>query len=319
MKYYTKEWHNLFEALGTADLFEPVLDKHYTDEEIEDLYQEMMDKYVQEEHDNYDEPPYFITDEQDEIDPDDFDPEDYLVGDIDEDGNEFNLHHPADLRELLEFEKKEMEAELREYENRPPFDEEEARREFEEDYRDNLEEPDEDIPQWVRDEVDPRLIAMGVLPEGVYKKLMAQEEKMQERFDALDEAADEALEEMYAQMPDEYTDLLDDMDNLDGDYVTGCEMSDGDLTVTLAGWDEDGEDVINRIVMSDAEIIEDEGLSITSGTDEDGDIESDCDLLYHEVYWSDDRFEVHMMFENHGLRYLTVRCGSLSIEQEHIS
>ena len=196
MRYYTKEWYTLMQRLGTADLFEPVLDKEYSDEEIEEMYQEMLEKYVQEEHDSYDEPPFFILDPEEDIASDEFDPEDFLVGDIDENGEEFNLRHPETLDEFLDYQKREMEQELAEYENRPPFDEEEARREFEENYQDSLEEPDEDIPQWIRDTVDPRLLAMWVLPEGAYKKLAAEEEELQERFDELDEAAEEALEEV---------------------------------------------------------------------------------------------------------------------------
>ena len=49
MRYYTKEWYTLLQSLGTSELFEPVIDKEYTDEDIEILYQDMMDKYVMEE------------------------------------------------------------------------------------------------------------------------------------------------------------------------------------------------------------------------------------------------------------------------------
>lgn len=316
MRYYTKEWYTLMDSIGNVDMFEPVLDKEYSDEEIEALYQDMEDKYVQEERDVYDEPPYILEDEEDELDPEDFDPEDYLVGDIDENGDEQDLHHPASIEELREYQRKELEFEIREFEEREPFDEEEAREDFAENYRDFLEEPDEDIPQWVLDEVDIRLLAMGVMPEGAYKRLRDEEEKNQEAFDVLDEAADEAFEKMYADMPDEYTGMLDDFEDLDGEYVLAVKKEDGDITFTLSGWDDDGEEMRYIVTFEDAEVIEDEGLVIIAETDEDGDTVSDCDLLFHEVYFEDEKFEVHMMFDNNALKYMTLRCAYISIGQE---
>lgn len=315
MRYFTKEWYSLMDSLGTAEMFEPVIDKDYTDEEIENLYQDMMEKYVQEERDSYDEPPCMVIDPEDMIDEEDFDPEDYLVGEIDEDGEEENLHHPESLAELLEFQQAELEYAIREYENRPPFDEEEARSEFEENYNDYLEEPDEDVPQWIRDSVDIRLLAMGAMPESVYKKLMAEEEENQARFDELDAIADEAMEDMYAELPDEYIDLQDDLDEMDGDYVVDVVREDGDVEIILSGWDEEGDPVQRKIILEEASVLEDEGLDIEAEIDEDGDYLSNCDLLYHEVYFENDRFEVHFLFENEGLKYMTIACSLITIEQ----
>ena len=314
MRFYTKEWYTLMDSFGNVDMFEPVLDKEYTDAEIEALYQDMEDKYVQEERDAYDEPPYIPVDDDELADPDDFDPEDYLIGIIDEEGEEVDLHHPESYEELLEYLKQETERELREYENRLPFDEEEARSEFRENYKDYLEEPDEDIPEWVRKEVDVRLLAMGALPEGVYKRLKAEEEKNEAAFDVLDAAADEAFGKMYADIPDEYTDMLDDFENVDGEYVIEINEEGGDVTVVLSGWDEDGDEERHSIIFEQAEVTEDEGLSINVEVDEDGDTVSDCDLLFHEVYYDNGRFEVHMMFENNGLKYLTLNCSDITFE-----
>jgi hypothetical protein len=294
MRFYTKEWSSLMDSLGVVDMFRPVIDKEYTDEEIEALYDESMDIYVEQEREIYDEPPHIIfeEDEDDEDDDDDIDEDDDIVISIDE---------------LLD-----------EYENREPFDEEEARSEFEENYKDALEEPDEDIPAWITECVDPRLIAMGVLPEGAYKKLMAEEKKLQERFDELDAAADEALEDMYASMPDEYTGILDDFDELDGDYVIGIEREGDELCLMLYGWDEDAEPVKRTVTFDGVSIIEDEGITIDCEIDEDGDYMSNCDLSYHEIYFENDRFEVHMLFDDGEQKYLTLSCDGISIEQSRV-
>jgi len=312
MRYYTKEWYSMMMRLGTIEAYEPIIDKEYSDEEIAQLYEDCLDKYVSEEKESYDEPPY----------PDDFDDEDeemdledFLIGEID--GDEAELRHPSSFEELQEYRRRELEMEWEEYNNRPPFDEKEAAEEFEEMYRDNLEEPDEDLPQWVRESVDPRLLALNLLPENVYKKLAAEEEEIEKRFDELDAAADEAFEYYEETVPEGYESILEDLDDLDGAYVTKIISIGGDMEFMLLGWDDDGEEATYALIFEDPEVIEDEGLDITTETDEDGDMISDCDLLYHEVYFESDRPEVHMMFDNYekGLKYITLSCSDIQIEQ----
>ena len=55
-------------------------------------------------------------------------------------------------------------------------------------------------------------------------------------------------------------------------------------------------------------MIEDEGVEAHAEKDEDGDTDSDCELIYSEIYIEGGRPEVHMMFDNNGLKYLTFRC-----------
>jgi hypothetical protein len=317
MRYYTKEWERLLEKMGTAEMYEPVLDKEYSDEEIAALYEDMMEKYVQESRSEHDEPPFFMEELAD-LDPDDFDPEDYLIGRFDEDGNEVEVRNPESLEELLQFQEKEREALLEEYENRPPFDEEEAREEYEEDYKDNLEDPDEDLPEWVRATVDKRLIAMYLLPEGVYKKLKDEDEKVEKEFNALDEIADKALEEAMESIPDDLRSSVDELDERDGDYVTEIRTDGEDLVIGFACWDDKEDQIMIEASFEDAEIIEDEKVSIETDTDEDGEIESNCDLTAHEVYFEDGKLEVHLMFDNDDeLKYLTFRCSGISFCTAH--
>ncbi len=274
MRFYTKEYYTLMMSLGVAELYEPVIDKTYNDEEIEELYQRALDRYIEDERASYDEPPELSFDEDD-------DPE-YIEM----------------LREEIE-----------EYENREPFDEEEAKADFEEMYRDNLEEPDEDLPEWVRESVDPRLPAMYVLPEKVYEKLVAEDEANEEKFEALDEAADEALEDMREDLPEEYEELMDTLEELESASVLSAETADGEIELKLEGWDEEGDEVAYTLRFDEVEVLEDEGLDVHSGKDEDGDTESDCELLYSELYIEEGRPEVHMLFDNNGLKYLTFRCS----------
>lgn len=277
MRFYTKEYYTLMMSLGAAELYEPVIDKEYNDEEIEELYMKALDRYIEEERASYDEPPEFSFDEDD--DP-----------------------------EYIEM----MRAELDEYENREPFDEEEAKSDFEEMYRDNLDDPDEDLPAWVWESVDPRIPAMYYLPEKVYRRLVEEDEANEERFEALDEAADEALEDMQEFLPEELEELFETLQEQESSYVMSA-MTGDEVELKLSGWDEEGDEAIIMIRFDVAEILENEGLDIHAGYDEDGDAESDCELLYSEVYIEDGMPEVHMLFDNNGLKYLTFRCSDAYI------
>ena len=275
MRYYTKEYYTLLMAQGAAELYEPIIEKEYSEEDIEDLYQQAMDRYIEEEREEYDEPPVVF---------------------IDEDGPDsavFDLSIDAALA----------------YENREPFDEEQSRADFEEMYRDNLEEPDEDLPDWVREAVDPRILAMYFMPEKIYRKLAAEDEANEAKFDKLDEEADEGYEDMKESLPESYQEFIDILEDLEDSYVTDAEVTDDEVRLTVSGWDEEGEEAEILLRFLNPEIIENEGIEAKSWEDEDGDIESDCELLYTELYMENGRPEVHMLFDNKGLKYLTFRCG----------
>jgi hypothetical protein len=281
MRFYTKDYYTLMMSLGTATLYEPVIDKDYTDEEIEELFQKALDRNVEEERATYDEPPELF---------------------YDEDGNPENLEDFA--------------LEMAEYEDRPPFDEEESASNFEEVYNDNLEEPDEDLPQWVRETVDPRILAMYFMPEKAYRKLVEEDEANEEKFDELDERVDAAYEEMREVLPEDYEEVLDTLDELESSYVISFAAEGDEIEMKLEGWDEDGEELTYKLRFDEVEVIENEGVDVHSDLDEDGDLDSDCELLYSELYIEDGRPEVHMLFDNNGLKYLTFRCSEVYTYQE---
>jgi hypothetical protein len=285
MRYHTKEYYRLMMAQGASDLYEPVIDKEYSDEEIEDLYQKALDDYIDEERALYDAPPEMPV---------------ILSEDA-----------PEEVRVMWE----QMYAvSVETYENRPPFDEEEAREEFEELYQDNLEEPDEDLPDWVRETVDPRILAMYLMPEKTYLKLVDEDEVNEEKFDELDDAADEALEEIAETLSEESIDLMDKMEDLEDSYVVRTEIGDDSIVLTLTDWDDEGEETESVLGFGGVEVLENEGISAKAWLDEDGDRESDCEFLYGEVYEEDGRTEVHMLFDNNGLKYLTFRCTEVRYE-----
>ena len=304
MRVYTKEWHELSDYLVTVEDFEPVEDKEYTDADIESLYQKRLEKYL---------------DEQ----------------------KEMSLEYPDD-----DF-----------------YDEKEEIEFFEELYKESLEDPDEDVPAWIRESVDARLIALGVLPESVYNKLKEEMVLKQKRFDELEELAERMYEDGLHEDDEhyeEYDETDDVIDDIMGGYILDIRELDDSVEIEYVTWDdgtddddeddddefedagiddeddddidddvedadddddddeEDFEDVqIRRIAtFSGARVLEFEKPEIKSEYDEDGDIESNCDIIDYELYYEAGRYEVHMLLDNgeHGFKYLTLNCESVSAE-----
>lgn len=294
MRYHTKEYYTLEMSLGASELYEPVIDKEaYTEEEIAEMYQQAMDRYIEEERADYDAPPEYLIDLDDVDDPD---PDDYTIV----------VQEQSEARDRL------YALAVEDYENRPPFDEDEAREEFEEMYNDNLEEPDEDLPDWVREAVDPRILAMYCMPEKIYRKLSAEDEANEARYDELDDIADEAFEKLRDSLPEQYVEFMDIFEELEDLYVVRAGMVDGFLEIVMVDWDDNGDEEEKLLRFGGVEFIEDEGLEVKAWEDEDGDTESDCEFLYGEIYKEEGRPEVHMMFDNNGLKYLTFRCDEAS-------
>lgn len=294
MRYHTKEYYRLLMALDSAGIYRPAIDKEsYTDEDIDELYRQTADAYIEEARADHDAPP------------------EYMIEVADDEGS-------AELRELRD---RLFALSVEEYENRGPFDEEEARAEFEEMYNEALEEPDGDLPEWVREAVDPRLLAMELMPEKIYRKLRAEDEANEEKFDALDDEADEALEAIMKKLPGNYRDFAEILEDLEDSYVVRYSVEKGSedsreewLEILLTDWDEQGKETQRLLKFRAPEVIEDEGIKVRSWKDEDGDTESDCELLYGELYQEDGAPEVHLLFDNNGLKYLTFRCSEAVAE-----
>ena len=317
MRYYTKEWYDLTLKAGVSDYFRRIPDQErFTDEDLERIYQWSLAQEIAEEEAFYNEPPELLA--EDEI-PDgaDFDPEDYLVADLDENGEETDFRHPASREEFLAYLASEQAREMAEFQARPPFDPAETIELFRESYEDGIAEPDPFLPDWLYDKVDRRLIAMRVLPAQTYDKLHAEDTANLDRLYHFQEWIDEADEIMAEEIPPEI---------LDGFSTAACGNIAGILrapeSLTLLFVDPDGEDgpVGYEVVFEDARILEDEGATVEAGFDEDGDFYTSCDLIAWEIFRDEDGFAFHLFFDSEGQKYLTltartVRFGAHPVSQ----
>lgn len=311
MRYFTKEWYDQLQLIGTSEMYMPIEDREYDDEAFAELYDSMLNAYIEEEERSYNSKPEFIMG----VAEDEFDPEDFLI-ELTYDNGESEVRHPESYDEFVAYQEGQFENLLKEFENRPPFDAEEARAEFENMYQENLEGDDDFLPSDIAESVDPRLLALGLMPESVHEKLVELERAIQEEFDRANEEADDAYEELFQYLPDEFINLPEDFELLDGNSVIAVGRNEESLELLLVGLDEDGYDVQRTLIFDKYEVVEEDELEIEAEESEEDDILSNCDLLCHEIFYEDDRFEVHMMFENEGLKYLTVRCEGVYIVQE---
>ena len=121
--------------------------------------------------------------------------------------------------------------------------------------------------------------------------------------------ADEAREDMRENLPEEFDELMDTLEELESSYVVGAVTDDDEIELKIEGFDDEGEEVIYTLRFDEVEILENEGINASPWTDEDGDTFSDCEFLFSEIYIEEGRPEIHMLFDNNGLKYLTFRCS----------
>lgn len=167
MKYFTKEYYKYIASLVEYDLpYEIIGDKYYTNEEIRALYEKSKEAYVKDEEKYYNTPPVYEEWEEDVLYL-----EDVFIEDdsLDPDGD--RLRNPKSWEEYYKYKKSEYERDLEDFENRLPFDMKEAVKNFEENFSMLSDREMYDLPNFVFDEVDIRLLALNLMPKSIYKRI----------------------------------------------------------------------------------------------------------------------------------------------------
>ena len=245
----------------------------------------------------------------------------------------------SDIEELYE-------KELLEYceENEQDLDDE-LRKEFRELYEENLKWMKySNLPEWVFDEVDSRLIALELYPESVFDKLHEEEVKNEERFNAIMKAAEEEdkahpeledVREMLANHDATIMNIVADEDRialtitdlygLDEDIFEDKENPD-----TFEDIDEDDdfddelfvekEEIRKKLVFSgNAKISSDDGDKLVSALMKEASSEGPViTWLYEEVSKQDGTYFVDILacdneFE---LYYIKIECEHITVIRE---
>lgn len=285
MRYFTKDHYEPIMTMLKIEEFEPIEDKAYTDEEIEELYRQEEEEFVRVGDYLYNTSPIDV--QEDYLEESGADLKDILIWDFDEDGFEVNKRSPKDREELRAYLARGMEEELEDFESREDFDPGALRENFKEYYNDNLEAGFDFLPSYVTDNVDPRILALDLMPQSYINKLVEDLEPKMEEFE------------------DKFTDLVNkseaDPENADDDLyevffledamIYGLDKAeDGAIEVYMEGTNEDGDQVDRLLVLAGGKVLsKDEGLDLG--------INLEYELYNMEVYDKGSEYEVHFLLK----------------------
>lgn len=298
MRYYTKEWYEQMQELYSVEDLRVIADKLYSDAEIQAFYDADLEEAIRRAHTDYETPPSFGVEEELQ------DPRQVII--FNEQTGE--VSHPASLEEAREHMAQERLRREAEYANRPPFDPAETIEDFQDMYEALLQYGVQAYPQWVREAVDHRLLALRRVPERLYCRMKADSEARWQAFRAAEEEARTAWEQQ--DIPEDIRARFHFHDA----GVYAVETVGRDVVLYLD--DVDGDTDYVKVTFSDVDRMErEEGMELEIGENEQGRRQSNCQYLYGELYREAGMYEVHMLLWTiPALRYLTIRCRDICFE-----
>ncbi|MCM1533438.1 MAG: DUF4085 domain-containing protein [Corallococcus sp.] len=305
MKYFTKEWYRLAQCLDYTICMKSIADKKYSDEDIAALYDKKLKAEIADDRRQYNAPPQFI-----EIDFDDAELDDFVLFDE----KTGKLKRPESLESVKRNLEQERTRARKDFANRPPFNPQKTIERFEAAYQGGLKYGYMRYPDWVKETVDIRLVALGFLPKSVYDRLKTEEKQNKAAFDKITKAAQKALNKENRQIPERISSEFGWHDS----SVLSLEQANKNLIILIKteGAPFEGETPYVRVTFTDGKIVErDKNLSLETRFFENDDVQNDTVWLYDELYKTENGFEAHMMFVNSDLCYLTVTCDDIVIER----
>lgn len=276
MKFYNKKYFELSSSNIFIGNFDGIPDKKYSDKEIENLYNKRLKLEMEEEKKSYNTKPDFSELEK-MLESEDFDLNMYIYAD-EETGE---LHIPKSKKEVIKIIESEKKKVLKEFNERPPFDEEAFKEEFKENYEFMLEETiQEGLPDWVLKEVDNRILALNYLPQSILEKLTKEQEAIEKTLNSIREEANKVLEAQH--IPSKIKDRFMFYDSRVRAFKTAKNEKDYEMRVVT----EDDELVI--ITFKDTKILENEKMDFRKKA---------VYFMGEELYLKEDKtYEIHMIF-----------------------
>lgn len=303
MKYFTKEWYELAQRMHYTSGVTAIPDKIYSDKEIQAFYDSDLAEMIENDRRIYNTPPdYSWADRL--LDPDNFTPDSFLFENV-KTRELFHPETPEIAKQYIELERKQREEA---FANRPPFDPAETIECFKECYREILRSMSYSAPRypvypdWVRETVDKRLLALYRMPESVFNRL---QKEVDENTQAFDSIMNEAWAVLEAQnIPEEIKSKFHFHDS----YVLALKKISRDVELYLNKFD--GTTPYIKIVFKNITKLEREkGLVLRPKKESNGELYSNCLYLYDELYKTKEGYELHLLLHATGtLRYLTICC-----------
>ncbi len=306
MKYLTKEWYRLLGRQRLADDLHDPDDDLLRNSSFEDLYDICLKEEIERDQKYYNTPPEkpdaSILEELSDLDDADLE----LL---------HMLHEepvmPETLTKMLsDIYEEEMEA----FNSRKPYDPRNTAASFREMYEARLETLDCVYPEWLVQEADHRLLALGYVTRSQYDRLCAEDEQVDAQLQEADRKIDEMLFRQLETIPH---DLLESFDFNGADILSLRGGRNNDLEIIMVRDGFPDECAFETVIFRHARILENE-VHVRLRPVGDGTFDTDCRFLQHELYrLPDDRYEVHMMMEQgDDLQYLTLQCYDIDFRSE---
>jgi len=312
MKFYTKEWYELMQRQNYTSGSKKIPDKVYTDEDIQAFYEKDLKAEVARDRRIYNTPPGPYDWEYALLQPDRFTPKTFLF-EKEETGELFHPETPEIARHYLEQDRRQAQER---FDARPPFDPTETIACFRDCYRGMLRYGFLHFPHWVRESVDPRLLALNRIPESAYKRLKKEEQANRRAFEKICAKATAVLEQQ--DIPEEIRKRFCFHDAC----VLAIRKVRSDVALYLrkdGGWPGDATPYIRIVFENVRQIDREKGFSLRPKPDADGDLRTNCTYLYDELYHDESGYEVHMLFWTpKALRNLTICSENIRFE-DHVA
>lgn len=300
MKYFTEEYKKALQNTGLVEGFDRLEEEDF---DINLLYKQRESAYVERERELHDTPP---VQEGDLFSDLELTLEDVWVADVDEMGNEVNVRHPESFEEWEKYKAASDKMQYEEYENRDPFDAFDARELFRLNFaiavRDQWQ-----LPAWVYEKVDARLIALHYLPRDLYKELETISKNNEKTIRNIEQQADEHLDRQ--DIPEKIKTLLE----LHDAQLLKIEEKKDTIYFDLVYGPASSMEGHHRIAFVEGEFLEKEGD--LSGIDAGG-----LPGIYfseQEIYHCGAYYEFHFLFDSYEEQqqgeylYLTIRAKDL--------
>lgn len=305
MKFYTKEWYGLMQRQFYTSGLKKVPDKEYSPKEIRAFYDRDLAEEVERDRAIYNTPPSFDWMEE-LLRPDTFKPENFLF----EEEVTGRLYHPKTAEEARARLEADRKAQEERFASRPPFDPAETVECFRQCWRMGLRHGASGYPHWVGETVDRRLLALNRMPESAYGRLEKEERENRRAFQEIQAAAEKALGSQEIPKP------LRESFRFHDAHVLALKRAGGDAEMYLrkdGAWP-GGTPYARVRFLGVTELLREKGLVLRTKTVE-GEKSSNCQYLYDELYRTEDGYEAHMLlWTRNALRYLTVRCRDIRVE-----
>lgn len=287
MRYLTKEWYELSQQTGLQfGLEADEKAARFSEELYREKYQFKEEEYVKLQHEVYDcDPREFLKEDgavfvpaHKFIQEEELKPEDFYV-----------FHMP-------EKEKNRIQKLVQEYDARPPFNEEKARKEFIEMQKDIVIRRKKELQTYglLERVADPRVFALGYCTADILEDLTKISEKNKEEVNRIMEACEKAAKE--EQIPDALAQKFGFHD---------CEIIDLDMenNITFHFDTDGGFSTYDTITFVDATVIKMEEPILKST------------WIYSELYRIKNGYEAHMLLWGERILEVTISCKDIVIER----